>query len=99
MHSTSRIPRPLFPKDFLPANRHKLIDYTYVPFGSGPRHCVGMRFALLEAKLCLTHIIKNYRLVTTVRTDIPVSLGTHIYHTPRRVIVGVEPENKLFSSV
>ncbi|KFM62610.1 Thromboxane-A synthase, partial [Stegodyphus mimosarum] len=35
---------------------------TYLPFGVGPRNCLGMRFAQLEAKLALAHIIYNFRI-------------------------------------
>lgn len=45
---------------FLPENRHKLKTCTFMPFGLGPRHCVGMRFALLEVRLALAKIISRY---------------------------------------
>lgn len=36
--------------------------YSYIPFGAGPRTCIGRRFALLEVKLALAIIGQQYRI-------------------------------------
>ncbi len=49
-----------------------------MPFGMGPRNCVGMRFALEEIKIALCTILKQYRFFPVVET--PVRLKG--IHTP-----------------
>ncbi|UXI22229.1 hypothetical protein NH340_JMT08172 [Sarcoptes scabiei] len=54
---------------FMPGNLEKIIPYTYLPFGGGPRNCIGMRFVMTEMKLCVARLIHTFRFVRTSRTS------------------------------
>lgn len=43
-------------EDGEPAIKH---PYSFLPFGGGPRNCLGMRLALVEAKMCIVQILKR----------------------------------------
>ncbi|XP_076351931.1 cytochrome P450 3A8-like isoform X2 [Tachypleus tridentatus] len=58
------------PERFLPENKKDIHSMAYQPFGSGPRNCVGMRMAQLEAKLALARILRAYKLVPSEKTGI-----------------------------
>lgn len=69
-HDPDNYPEPsrFNPERFLPESKHLLVPYTYIPFGDGPRNCLGMRFAYQEAKLCLAAIVQRYHFSRTAKT-------------------------------
>jgi cytochrome P450 len=48
------------PERWDPHNEQKIVPWSYFPFGGGPRICIGMPFAQLEAKLLLATIFQQY---------------------------------------
>ncbi|XP_059470470.1 uncharacterized protein LOC132193665 [Neocloeon triangulifer] len=63
------------PERFNEENKAKIKPYTYLPFGVGPRNCIGMRFALLEVKLCVVHLLATCNLRVCSKTQIPLKLS------------------------
>jgi cytochrome P450 len=50
------------PRRFLPGAREGIGRYAFLPFGAGPRICIGAAFALQEATLVLGTIARSFRL-------------------------------------
>ncbi|XP_045533491.1 cytochrome P450 6j1-like isoform X1 [Pieris brassicae] len=63
-HDETLFPEPMkwCPDRFLGANTFDNRDYSYLPFGDGPRSCMGKRFGMLQMKIALAHVIQKYRL-------------------------------------
>jgi len=52
-------PEKFDPERFTPENEKKLLRYAYMPFGAGPRICIGNHFAMLEGHLLLATLAQR----------------------------------------
>jgi cytochrome P450 len=48
------------PRRFLPGSREKIDRFAYLPFGGGPRVCIGAAFAMQEAVIILAHLMRSF---------------------------------------
>jgi cytochrome P450 len=55
-------PSAFKPERFCKGSNKERPPYVFLPFGGGPRNCIGMAFAQVEARLILTRILQRYRL-------------------------------------
>lgn len=63
-------PRAFMPERFLPENRGAIGRFQYLPFGAGPRICIGATFAMQEAVIALAVLMRRYRFDVTPQTKV-----------------------------
>ncbi|KAH8347768.1 hypothetical protein KR084_000938 [Drosophila pseudotakahashii] len=56
------------PERFSEERKGNLVPYTYLPFGVGPRSCIGNRYALMQVKGILYNLLLNYKIEASPRT-------------------------------
>ena len=54
------------PERFAPENSAARPRYAYLPFGAGPRTCIGLNFAMTEILLVLTMVLQRFRVKLAV---------------------------------
>lgn len=77
-------PETFKPERFTPEFEKELPKFAYMPFGGGPRVCIGNAFAMMEAQLILATIAQKYQLL--LASDTPVVPLTQITLTPENGI-------------
>jgi enediyne biosynthesis protein E7 len=55
-------PGLFYPERFAPEKDRLRERFAFIPFGAGPRICIGSHFALIEAFLILPMILQKYKL-------------------------------------
>ena len=61
-------PNAFLPSRFHPGNRDRIDRFQYLPFGAGPRICIGAAFAMQEAVIVLAALLSQYRFDCVAET-------------------------------
>lgn len=62
------------PERFSDERKGEVQPFTYMPFGAGPRNCIGSRFALMECKAFLYYLLTSFTFEVAETSTVPLVL-------------------------
>ncbi|KAF9810969.1 hypothetical protein SFRURICE_001492 [Spodoptera frugiperda] len=67
-------PEKFDPERFSPENKAKLHPCHWMPFGEGPKKCLGIRQGYIQSKMALIKVLHKYELILDQRTEVPMKI-------------------------
>lgn len=71
------------PERFRGPAKDTLHPFQFLPFGAGPRNCIGMMYAMMEIKVALVRILRKFKFVRSPETQVPLVLQSGVTLAPR----------------
>uniref|UniRef100_A0A1B6LPA4 Cytochrome P450 n=1 Tax=Graphocephala atropunctata TaxID=36148 RepID=A0A1B6LPA4_9HEMI len=77
-HDPKHFPDPFTfdPERFNTEDGKKQHPSVYLPFGEGPRMCLGQKYGLMNVKTALATLITDYQFNITPDTDVPIQFNS-----------------------
>ncbi|KAH8275374.1 hypothetical protein KR026_006045, partial [Drosophila bipectinata] len=82
MHRDERFypnPDTFDPDNFSPERVRNRDSVEWLPFGDGPRNCIGMRFGQMQSRIGLALLIKNFKFSVCSQTTIPMKFDKKLF--------------------
>lgn len=77
-------PEKFDPDRFSEARKHEIKPYSFLPFGEGPRICIGLKFGMLQTKLGLAMLLRQFHFDICKQTKIPLDIDSvSLLHIPK----------------
>ncbi|XP_023934620.2 cytochrome P450 6B1-like [Bicyclus anynana] len=77
-------PSKFDPERFSPENESKRHPCAFIPFGTGPRFCIGMLFAKIQSRVCVMKLLYHFRVEVCKNTPKTLSFDPqHVVPAPK----------------
>jgi len=80
-HDPENYPNPdeYDPERFTTEQVRQRNSVTFLPFGDGPRNCIGMRFGMMQARIGLIMLLRHFKFTLSSKTPVPLKLQKNTF--------------------
>jgi len=87
-------PETFRPERFLKEEEASIQACSWLPFGGGPRQCIGERFAMVEMKIAMTRLLSKFRIEANEKTKMELRKGDQFLLSYDQILVSISPRRE-----